>query len=735
MDNLRSQSPYGGVPAGQEGMILQRGGEELLLEKRHDRFGVRSGVELKGIQAVTPEWSANLPIAQIETIAPLGLLEVRLREGANLDQVMGQVRSHPQVLYATHVYGLVGDPETLIYIGDEITIAFDATVSSARINSITAAAGLALGSPLRGLSQAYVTQLTPLAQENPVKLANRLMTLPEVLLAEANVLIRRSPYYIPKDTLYPQQWYLHGGSAGSTAGAIQPGAIKSGAIKSSVHIDVEKAWDLTRGERSIVIAITDDGVDLNHPDLQGLGKVVAPKDLRGQDFLPLPDQAQENHGTAVAGVALGEETGRGIVGVAPGCALMPIRTTGYLDDASVENIFQWAVDQGAAVICCSWGAGAVNFPLSLRQRSALTYAATAGRGGKGCVIVFAAGNFNRPVNSTVKEQGWPQNLLSGETRWLNGFAAHPDCLAVSACTSLGKKAIYSNWGNEIFVTAPSSNGIPAIFLDKTGWVPTAPQIRSPVMGLGVLTTDRTGKDGYEIQTAGSDQGDFTGTFGGTSSAAPVVAGVVGLMLSVNPWLTVAEVKDILRQTADKMVDPDPDPQLGLRLGSYERNGHSPWFGYGKVNAYKAVAEAQNRKPRYTLAATPIVLNRALKLAAPLPIPDNDRLVQSISISETGRLGTIEVSLEIDHEFLGDLEIILQPPSSDSSPQNRLNILLQPRTLGRQTHLDTRYSSRNLSALQRLQGRSISGNWSLIIHDRVPHCTGVLKRWQLSLTLF
>ena len=725
MDNLRSQSQYGGVPEGQEGVILQRGGEELRLEKRYDRFVVRSGVELKGIQALTPEWSANLPIAQIQTIAHLPLLEVTLREGANLDEVMAQVRSHPQVLYASHVYGLVGDPETLIYIGDEITIAFDVNVSSTRINSITAAAGLALGSPLRGLPQTFVTQLTPLAQENPVKLANRLMTLPEVLLAEANVLIRDTSYYTPKDTLYPQQWYLHAGTAG---------------IQSGVHIEVEKAWDVTRGERSIVIAITDDGVDLNHPDLQGLGKVVAPKDLRGQDFLPLPDQAQENHGTAVAGVALAEETGRGVVGVAPGCALMPIRTTGYLDDTSVENIFQWAVDQGAAVICCSWGAGAVNFPLSLRQRSALTYAATAGRGGKGCVIVFAAGNFNRPINSTVKEQGWPQNLLSGDTRWLNGFAAHPDCLAVSACTSFGKKAIYSNWGNEVFMTAPSSNGIPAIFLEKTGWVATAPPIRSPIMGLSVLTTDRTGKDGYETQTKGGDQADFTGTFGGTSSAAPVVAGVVGLMLSVNPLLTVAEVKEILRQTADKIVDPDPDPQLGLRLGSYERNGHSPWFGYGKVNAYKAVTEAQNRKPRYTFGTNPIVLNRELTLSAPIPIPDNDRLVRSISIAETGiaetrQLGTIEVSLEIDHEFLGDLEIILQAPSLAPSPNNRLDILLQPRTLGRQTHLDTIYSVRTTPALERLQGRSILGNWNLIIHDRVPRCTGVLKRWQLSFTFF
>jgi len=88
--------------------------------------------------------------------------------------------------------------------------------------------------------------------------------------------------------------------------------------------------------------------------------------------LPLPAKEQDKHGTAVAGVAVAEENGSGVVGVAPGCALMPIRTTGFLDDEAVEEIFHWAVDQGAAVICCSWGASAVRFPLSLRQRAALT---------------------------------------------------------------------------------------------------------------------------------------------------------------------------------------------------------------------------------------------------------------------------------------------------------------------------------------------------------------------------
>jgi subtilisin family serine protease/subtilisin-like proprotein convertase family protein len=623
---------------------------------------------------------------------------------------MAQVRQCPQVLYASHLYSLVGDPETEVYIGDEVTIAFERTVTRTRIQTLTTGVGLALGSPVRGLENTWVTQLTPLARENPIKLANRLMTLPEVLLAEANVILRRAAFYAPKDSLYRHQWYL----SKTQAQTQTPDPI--------VDIDVERAWDITRGERTIVIAVADEGIDLNHPDFQGTGKLIAPRDLRSQDYLPLPETAQENHGTAVAGIAVAEENGGGIVGVAPGCALLPIRTTGYLDDRSIEEIFHWAVDQGAAVICCSWGAGSVHFPLSLRQQAALSYAARSGRGGKGCVIIFAAGNFNRPVNATIPEQGWPRNLLSGATHWLNGFAAHPDTIAVSACTSRGQKAAYSNWGNEIFITAPSSNGIPAIALTETGLIPTAPEIKTPLTGLGVWSSDRTGAAGY-------DPGDFTATFGGTSSAAPVVAGVVGLMLSVNPGLTLAEVKEILRQTAEKRVDPNPDPQLGLRLGSYERNGHSPWFGYGLINAYKAVQAALDRKPKLTLSSDkpPERLSLSLTLPTPLPIPDNDRLVQTLTVMPSRLVLGIEIGVELEHEFLGDLEITLQSPRGDV-------VLLQPRTLGRQTRLETTYSLRTTPGLERFLKTNAQGDWQLHINDRAPGCRGILKHWGLGLTL-
>lgn len=88
---------------------------------------------------------------------------------------------------------------------------------------------------------------------------------------------------------------------------------------------------------------------------------------------------------------------------------------------------------------------------------------------------------------------------------------------------------------------------------------------------------------------------YTRLFGGTSGAAPVVAGVVALMLSVNPDLTAEQVRRILMATADKNVDAvtdlNPDPNLQGLSGAFV-NGASLFFGAGKVDAFRAVSRAK-----------------------------------------------------------------------------------------------------------------------------------------------
>jgi subtilisin family serine protease len=687
------------MPESSISKVLQRGGEELLLEKVDDRFTVNATDKAAIAQLVD-----SLPATVSTERSPAKLTEIVV-DPAQRDAVMQQMRDANEVNYASHMYQLKDDPGSRVYLTDQITVQFAPAVTAEAIAQITASIGLQQVKPIEGVPNTFVFATTASAQENPLKIANRLMQRSEVLTAEPNIVVQTQPHYRPRDPIYPKQWHLNHNGGNNLA--------------PNSHVSAEQAWDLTRGIRSITIAIMDDSVDLTHPDFQGIGKIVAPRDFKENDFLPLPGDPDDNHGTACAGVATAEENGVGAIGVAPGCALMPIRTTGFLDDQTIEDLFGWAVAKGASVISCSWGPAAVYFPLSLRQRAALTQAATTGRNGKGCVIVFAAGNANRPTNGTVNESGWPNNALSGPTSWLGGFTVHPDVITVSASTSLNRKAAYSNWGAEVSVCAPSNNAPPGVGLQATGFVFTPPQVTGALPGLGIVTSDRVGAAGYSADNIAID-------FGGTSSACPLVAGVAALVLSANPDLTAAEVKQLLQQTADKIVDPNPDPQFGFRKGTYEAGGRSDWFGYGKVNAAKAVQAAVQRQ-----AVNAIAPSRQIQQenSTGIAIPDNNPqgAISTIQITDAGTVRSIQVSVAIDHSFLGDLQISLTSPANQT-------VLLQSRNLGRSTRLQTTYTLQTTTLLRRFLNQPAQGSWKLRVVDAAEGDTGTLNQWTLTLGL-
>jgi subtilisin family serine protease len=683
-----------GLPTSSLGMVLQRGGEELILEKVVDRFTVRP------VTNFTPEQLSHVIWATWQHTIPEAHLELFTVLPNQLDSAMSQARSAENVAFVGHVYTIKDYPETYVYLNDQITVQFASWVDSTAINAITSEFGLVKQKPVQGLPHTFVFLVSKQARENPLKITNQLQGFSEVLAAEPNILLKSESHYRPSDTMYPDQWYLnHKGGHQLVAGS---------------HISVEKAWDITRGVRSVVVAIVDDSFDLNHPDFQGSGKIVAPRDLKNNSFLPVPGQGETSHGTACAGLAIAEENGKGIVGVAPGCALMPIRSTGFLDDESIENIFNWAIEQGASVISCSWGASAVYFPLSLRQRAAITRAATTGRNGQGCVIVFAAGNANRPLNGTVYEKNWPSNLLAGNTNWLNGFSLHPDVIAIAASTSLNKKAAYSNWGTNIALCAPSNNAPPVLSFQHRGFVNTQPPITATLHGLQILSTDQIGAAGYH-------HSDFTNNFGGTSSAAPIVAGVAALVLSANPDLTASQVRFILQETADKIVDYDPDPQLGMQQGTYNHNGHSQWFGYGKVNAAKAVQAALKLRTSLSSASKQITGENSRQLN----IPDNypQGIKSAIAIDQSITIKELQITVNITHDFLGDLEIYLIAP-------NNQRVLLQNRTLGRRTNLQRTYTMRSHPTLKQLLTFSAQGTWQLWLIDHALQDVGQLNSWSL-----
>ncbi|MEA5580598.1 S8 family serine peptidase [Nodularia harveyana UHCC-0300] len=684
----------GGVPASSRGMVLQRGGEELILEKVLDCFTVRLIGELTPqqlSQVIGGFWHGSIPQADLEIFTVLP---------QQLESAMSQARGSKNVAFAGHVYRITSNPGTFVYLNDQVTVQFASGVDATTIEAIASKFGLVKHKPVLGVADTFVFLVSKEARENPLKITNQLQGLSAVLVAEPNILVKSELHYRPRDSMYPQQWYLHHNGGNQLVGGS--------------HISAEQAWDITRGVRSVVVAVVDDSFDLQHPDLQGMGKIVAPRDLRNNDFLPIPGEKETSHGTACAGLAIAEENGTGIVGVAPGCALMPIRSTGFLDDQSIEDMFNWAIDQGASVISCSWGASAVYFPLSLRQRAVISRAATTGRNGKGCVVMFAAGNANRPLKGTVNERNWPDNLLQGNTEWLSGFPLHPDVIAVGACTSLNKKAAYSNWGTNIAVCAPSNNAAPGLSFQGRGFLNTQPAIASALPGKKILTIDQVGEAGFDVD-------NFTTNFGGTSSATPLVAGVAALILSANSNLTAQEVKSILEETADKIIDSDPDPQLGMQEGTYNSNGYSQWFGYGKVNAARAVQVAQK------LAGSVLSANKYVRAdnSRQVSIPDDNLqgITSAIAIRESSNIKDIQITVNITHDFLGDLEIYLIAP-------NNQRVLLQNRTLGCRTNLQTTYTIASHPALKQLLSLSARGNWQLWLIDYASQDVGKLNSWSL-----
>jgi subtilisin family serine protease len=449
----------------------------------------------------------------------------------------------------------------------------------------------------------------------------------------------------------------------------------------NAHANVEAAWELSNGTGAI-IAVIDDGVDTDHEEFRSSGKIVAPRDVTRRTDDPKPGN-QNNHGTACAGVACANGN-FGASGVAPGARLIPIRLASGLGSQAEADAFYWAARNGADVISCSWGppdgtwwdpadpAHNQVVPLPPSTRLAMDYAITQGRNGKGCVICFAAGNGNESVDN-------------------DGYASYSKVIAVAACNDFGTKSAYSDFGRAVWCTFPSNNGDPS---------------QTP----GIWTTDRSGSLGYNSgnATKGDLAGHYTNSFGGTSSSCPGVAGVAALILTRNPELRWDEVKDIIKRSCD-VID-----QAG---GKYDANGHSPLYGYGRVNARKAVELAMPSQE------TPVSVFKAVQ---DVPVNDFQTSTLTLAIANTEPIKVIKAGVDIEHTYIGDLVVKLLPPATTGlSP-----ILLHDHQGGGTDNIQKTYDEVNTSGLAGLKGKSPQGTWTLEVSDTARADTGKIR----SLTL-
>lgn len=207
--------------------------------------------------------------------------------------------------------------------------------------------------------------------------------------------------------------------------------------------------------------------------------------------------------------------------------------------------FNTPTDTHYAPIKGSANANGLTLTIITELEDAIQSAMTNGRNGLGCVVTFSAGNYD---SNTV---GYPARSL-------------PDIIVVGALSLSGKRK--------------SSTTI-----DNEGWWGSDYGTQLDIMAPGVLiyTTDRTGSVGYV-------SGDYMPNFNGTSSACPHVAGVAALILSVNPNLTQKEVATIIEKTARKVGGYSYSTVSGRPNGTWHTE-----VGYGLIDAYAAVMEAQN----------------------------------------------------------------------------------------------------------------------------------------------
>ncbi len=371
---------------------------------------------------------------------------------------------------------------------------------------------------IKKLSSTMYLYQTP-SKEETLDIANQLSNIKGIKFAQADFIKKKTNRaYKYDDPLFDQAWHLK-----NTGNNISNIPMQRGA-----DINVEDAWDISKGE-GVIVAVYDEGIDINHEDLRE--NIVGFENFNDPDTtFPSPaNTAGIWHGTSCAGLVAALENDIGSVGVAPKAKLLAVR---YADSDVASDIraYQWMSDHGADVITNSWG----SYENMEAYDEIFRDLSMNGRDGKGTIIIFAAGNDHYNLDN-------PAYNDESESEFV---------ISISASTEIDTIASYSNYGSSIDFTAPGS---------EYGTI---------------VTTDATGM-------RGTNSGDYTTHFSGTSAAAPISAGVVALMLSANPKLTREDVIEILKYSAHK-----------IGRHSYDLNGRNDYAGYGRIDAGRAVELAK-----------------------------------------------------------------------------------------------------------------------------------------------
>ncbi|MFN0207489.1 MAG: proprotein convertase P-domain-containing protein [Planctomycetota bacterium] len=572
---------------------------------------------------------------------------IPLNPGLTLEQVRtvaNQLENDERVVYAELIYF----HETERFGGTNRFITKFADHLTARdINALVAPFQLSIDRALASGPNTFVIEVPKGSPMNAVEMSNFYLEYFRELTDYSNpdFVVDRVTTYTPNDTNYPNQWHLN-----STG--------QSGA-KVNADVDAPEAWDITQGSASIIIAVIDEGTDTTHEDLSFVTGWNAIQNNNSPS-----GSSTERHGTAVSGVAAGQgSNGKGVSGSCPKCKVMPIRLiVSGMTIADEAESFNFAWQNGAHIINNSWGPIGSVATLPSSTKAAIDAATTNGRGGKGCVVLFASGNDNKNSDS-------------------NGYSAYSGVISVAASTDQDLRASYSNWGNTVDVCAPSNGGVTS----------------------GIWTTDRMGTSGYST-------GNYTNTFGGTSSATPLTSGICGLILTVNPNLTYTEVRTNLINNTIK---------IDTAGGGYVNGFSATKYAWGKVNAKNSVVAAGGTPPP---PPPPTGTTKTYNSTnVPLAIPDNNTtgITSNNAVADSGTLNTLTCSVNITHTYQGDLTVSLVHPDNSTA-------VLWNKTGGGTDNIVATFTVTTFA------NKQINGTWKLKVTDTAAQDIGTLNSWSMTI---
>ncbi len=480
----------------------------------------------------------------------------------------------------------------------------------------------------------------------------------------------------------------------------------------------------------IRVAVSDTGVEIAHEDLTDN---VLPGESRDYNLAapytgdPTPSAADEGHGTAVAGlIAARGWNSLGSRGVAPEAGLAGFNFLGAT--ITVAKLIHQATGN-FDVFNQSWGYPSCGYtPTSSTYLAQIKDQASNGRGGKGALFVKSAGN------SFIGDLSECAAVMPGQMPYmgnanLDGDNTNPYTLVIGAVNAKGERSSYSTPGSNLWVSAPGGE----FGDDEPAMITT--DMEGCTNGLAASTATANSFD--KGQNALNPGCNYTSTMNGTSSAAPIAAGVIALMLEANPALTWRDVKHILASSATVVqpaVGNTTHPfNYGLLGHVYERGWitnaagfkfHN-WFGFGRVNADQAVTMAESYGA--SLPAMKITADKdgdtyyrtgAINVA----VPDRSATGGTTTVNVLHNLvtETVLIKLTVTHARPSDLGIELTSPSGTKSYLLNVNSFMA----------DTSFANVILMS-NAFYGESSRGTWTLKVVDGYTGTTGSITDFHLK----